>query len=79
MKIIILKKNITNNITNNITKNTKNHNYDASMNIVKKQDNRDTRRYFITTYTDFIYIKRIDSDFQSQLNDLDARVTALEA
>ena len=56
MKTLLLKS-ITNNITNNITKN-KNHNYDATMTINKKQDNSDRRKYYITTYTDFIYIKK---------------------
>ena len=49
------------------------------MTMNKKQDNSDRRKYFINNYTDFLYIKRIDSDFQSQLNDLDARITALES
>jgi len=34
--------------------------------------------FFINYFTDFVYIKRIDNDFQSQLNALNARTTALE-
>jgi hypothetical protein len=73
-----VKKNITNEITNNITNNKKFHNYDDTMILNKKQDNSDRRKIFITSHTDYIYIKRIDSDFQAQLNSLEQRIEALE-
>ena len=49
----------------------------TTYNKIIKQAN-DKRKLFINYFTDFVYIKRIDNDFQSQLNALNARTTALE-